>query len=143
MPCITGKLARQFTIKAVECRAHLPQHAGALGTVLAELLKPVIPAIGELVYLSSQRIGPGKGTIAAADISARGRHLAAEPGKRRDQLIKHPTGQMKISAHRIPASRLRDPVITQDSQRGVIGPVLPPGGAERKSIRKASGAIKH
>lgn len=89
-------------IKTVKCRTHLPEHADAFGAVLAKLGKPVIPAPGEPVHLSRQRIGPGKGTVTIADIRARGRQLAAESGERRDQVIKHLAGQVKISTHRRP-----------------------------------------
>jgi hypothetical protein len=41
--------------------------------------------------------------------------MTAEPGERRDQVIKHLAGQVKISTHRRPLSRLRDQIITQDS----------------------------
>jgi hypothetical protein len=43
-------------IKTVECRPCLPEQADTFGTVLAELTKPVIPAIREPVHLSRQRI---------------------------------------------------------------------------------------
>ena len=105
-------------IKTVECRPDLPEQAYTFGAVLAKLTKPVIPAIREPVHLSRQRIRAGQGTVAIADICARTRQLAAEPGKRRDQVIEHLAGQVKISTHRHPLPRLRDQIITQDSRPG-------------------------
>lgn len=92
-------------IKTIECRPYLPEHADAFGSVLAKLGKPVIPAACKPVHLPGERIGPSQGAVAIADIRARRHQLAAEPGKRRDQVIEHLAGQMKISTHRRPLSR--------------------------------------
>jgi len=70
MPFSAGNLARQFTIKTIECRSRLPEHPNAFGPVLAELGKPVIPAAREPVHLPRQRIGPANGAVAIADIRA-------------------------------------------------------------------------
>ncbi len=56
MPVTTGKPARQFMIKTVECCPYLPEQADTFGAVLAELGKPVIPAVREPVHLSRQRV---------------------------------------------------------------------------------------
>ena len=56
MPVTTRKLARQFMIKTVERCPYLPEQADAFGAVLAELGKPVIPAVREPVHVSRQRI---------------------------------------------------------------------------------------
>jgi hypothetical protein len=37
MPFTTDEIARQFTIKLIECRPHLPEHADALVAVLTKL----------------------------------------------------------------------------------------------------------
>ena len=43
-------------IKTVERCPYLPEQADAFGAVLAELGKPVIPAVREPVHVSRQRI---------------------------------------------------------------------------------------
>src|SRR5580692_625605 len=104
MPVTTRKPARQFMIKTVECCPYLLEQPDAFGAVLAELGKPVMPAVRESVYLSRQRIGPGQGAVTIAYIRARSGQLAAEPGERRHQVIEHLAGQVKISTHRHPSS---------------------------------------
>ncbi len=82
MPATTGKLARQFMIKTVECRPYLPEHPDKFGAVLTKLGKSVIPAAREPVHLPRQRIDPVQGAVTIADICARRRQPPGEPGER-------------------------------------------------------------